>query len=368
MRKKRLHWLALMLGSAVAGCGGDTGAPRETRLSAGWADASGGATTTTSRGVSNSGAPAGSSDPDATGVAGKTSVVTKPDKFVGNITTKNACDSGGKVFSNHWDQITPENAGKWGSVQSYAGGVFNWTTLDAIYDYAQSKGIIFKQHAFVWGKQQPGGTLTEAQIKSWMSEFCKRYPLTRLIDVVNEPPPHTEPNYVAAMGGGTDGDWAWIANAFKWAREACPDAILILNDFNNIEWQNDSNHFIDIVRAIQAAGAPIDAVGAQAHDLDHEAVSLSTMRPLIEKLHNDTGLPVYITEFDISTSNDDTQLAAYKSYIPYFLQTEWIHGITIWGWIYGSTWSEAPESGLVRNGSPRSAMTWLMQQLNRPAP
>lgn len=373
MRKPWLHFttLSLVLISTVTSCGGDTGAPRATRLAAGDDDASGGsqATATTSgdsgAGATNTSTAAspGDANPNDTNPS-----VGAPTKFVGNITTRNACDTDGKIFSKHWDQITPENAGKWGSVQSYAGGAFNWATLDAIYDYARTNSIIFKQHAFVWGKQQPGGTPTEAQIKTWMTEFCSRYPLTKLVDVVNEPPPHTEPNYVANMGGGTNGDWAWVANAFKWAREACPNAILLLNDFNNIEWPNETDHFIEIVKAIQAAGAPVDALGAQAHDLDHAAVSMGSMKPLLEKLHDDTGLPVYITELDISTDDDQMQLAAYKSYIPYFMQTEWIHGITIWGWIYGKTWSAAPQSGLVRDGAARPAMTWLMQYLNRPVP
>ena len=66
-------------------------------------------------------------------------------------------------------------------------------------------------------------------------------------------------------GAGTSG-YDWIANAFKWAREACPNAILILNDYNNIEYASDNSHTIDIVNAIKSAGAPIDAVGCQAHD------------------------------------------------------------------------------------------------------
>src|SRR5690606_14096797 len=72
-------------------------------------------------------------------------------KFVGNITTGNSVDTNGLTFSDHWDQITPENAGKWGSVQNTAGAPFNWGPLDAIYDYAEQNGIIFKEHTFVWG-------------------------------------------------------------------------------------------------------------------------------------------------------------------------------------------------------------------------
>jgi endo-1,4-beta-xylanase len=288
-------------------------------------------------------------------------------KFVGNITTgwNGAMDTDDRVFKTYWDQVTPENAGKWGSVQATATSGFNWATLDAIYDYSKKNGIIFKQHTFVWGAQQPTGNITEANVKTWIQTFCQRYPETKLIDVVNEPPPHTEPSYAGAIGGGTNGSWAWITNAFKWAREYCPNAILILNDYNNIEYGDQNQHFIDIVKTIQAAGAPIDAVGAQSHGLSG-GVSTGTMKTLITKLHNDTGLPVYITEYDIDQANDTAQLDKFKEHFPFFMETEWVHGVTIWGWIYGKTW--IPASGLIRDGQPRPAMTWLMDQLGRPAP
>jgi len=286
-------------------------------------------------------------------------------KFVGNITTGNSVDTNGLTFSDHWDQITPENAGKWGSVQRTADSALNWAALDAIYDYTEQKGIVFKEHAFVWGSQQPSGELTEAHVRTWMSELCTRYPRTRLIDVVNEPPPHTEPSYAEAIGGGTDGNWQWIANAFTWAREYCPNAILILNDYNNIEFGKQNQHFIDIVHAVQALGAPIDALGAQAHGLSG-ANSTANMIALLTKLHEDTDLPVYITEYDINQDDDAAQLDRFQQQFPFFLETEWIHGVTVWGWILGRTWVES--SGLIRDGASRPAMVWLMEELGRPAP
>lgn len=341
-------------GGATPGSGGSN--------STGGGNATGGSKST--GGTSSGGAMGGSK---STGGASTTGGTTSAlGKFVGNITTRDAVDTDGEVFSKYWDQITPENAGKWGSVQSSATAAFNWRTLDAIYDYTQKNNIVFKQHAFVWGSQQPSGSPNEAQVKAWMSEFCKRYPNTKVIDVVNEPPPHTTPAYANNIGGGTNGTWQWIINSFKWAREACPNAILVLNDYNNIEYSGDSAHFIDIVKKVKAGGAPIDAVGAQAHDLD--LVPAATVKNLLTQLNSQTGLPVYITEFDISSADDNTQLETYKQYFPYFLTTSYVKGVTIWGWIYGKTWSQAAQSGLIRNGTARPAMTYLMQQLGRPAP
>lgn len=289
-------------------------------------------------------------------------------KFVGNITTHNQVNYNGLNFATYWNQITPENAGKWGSVQPNPASQFNWSTLDAIYDYAQENGIIFKQHTFVWGSQQPSGTPTQQQVINWIQSFCQRYPETALIDVVNEPPPHTTPSYANNIGGGTNGNWQWITNSFKWAREHCPDAILILNDYNNIEWPNDNQHFIDIVKTVLQNGGPIDAVGAQAHDLDHGSVTSTQVQNLLNKLHNDTGLPVYITEMDLSYVSNEQQLQAYQTYFPMFWNASFVQGITIWGWIDGTTWDLAPNSGLVKGTTSRSAMTWLMGQLGRPSP
>ena len=349
------------VGSGGGGPAGAIGTGGSGRGGAGGGSAGG-------RGGSAGGRGGSGGSAGATGRAGSTGTPGMYKvEFVGNITTNEQVDTNGKTFSKYWDQISPENAGKWGSVQSTASGSFNWKTLDAIHDYTTKNNIIFKEHNFIWGSQQPSGTIGQTQVQAWMSAFCQRYPDTKLIDVVNEPPPHTTPSYANNIGGGTNGDWKWIANAFTWARQACPDAILILNDYNNIEWSTDQSHFISIVKAIKTLNAPIDAVGAQAHDLDHGSpITPTTVSSMLTTLAQQTGLPIYITEMDLSYTDDNQQLQAYQSYFPLLRDSGYVKGITIWGWIYGSTWSQAPNSGLIKNGTFRPAMTWLMQQLGRP--
>lgn len=306
----------------------------------------------------------------ASGDSGGSGSGPKRKKFVGNITTDNRMDHAGKKFASYWDQVTPENAGKWGSVQPNVGSQPNWSTLDSIYDYAEQNGLIFKQHVFIWGNQQPNGVPNESDVRAWISGFCSRYKNTKVIDVVNEPPPHTTPNYTQNISAGASGSWPWIVNAFKWARESCGDAILLLNDYNNIEWDDEVDHFISIAKDIKANGAPIDAVGAQAHDCDHPQMTTARVQANLRKLHEETGLPVHITEYDVSFSSDAEQLKYYQEQFPFFYETDWIEGITIWGWVRGRTWSQAPDSGLIdgNTGAPRPAMTWLMDYLGRPSP
>jgi len=276
-------------------------------------------------------------------------------KFVGNISTR------GQIrpdFPTFWNQYSPENEGKWGSVQPNQ-GTFNWAALDREYAFAQANNIIFKEHNFIWGAQQPNWVNNgnaQTAVQDWMTAFCERYPNVKVIDVVNEPPPHTTPSYINGLGGTGASGFDWIANAFKIARQACPNALLLLNDYNNIELAGDNNHTIDIVTRIKAAGAPIDGVGAQSHGLAN--ASAANVKRLIDNITTKTGLPVYITEFDLNIADDQRQMTVMRDLFTMFWDDPNVKGITLWGYIVGSTWET--NSGLMSaDGKMRPAMSWL---------
>lgn len=283
-------------------------------------------------------------------------------RFVGNITTR------GQVrpdFAGLWNQITPENEGKWGTVERTR-DVMDWSGLDRIRDYAKQHGLVFKQHAFVWGSQQPSWISAlprqeqAAEVEEWIQLFCERYPEVALIDVVNEPPPHTTPTYLEALGGAGASGHDWIAQSFTLARKYCPSAILILNDYNNIEYGGDNSRFIAIVKALKQAGAPIDAVGAQAHDA--YKLPVSTVKQLLDKLATETGLPVYITEYDLDLADDAQQRQVMEAQFSMFWKHPNVKGITLWGYVSGATWR--PNTGLMSEaGSPRPALSWLLEYL-----
>jgi endo-1,4-beta-xylanase len=285
-----------------------------------------------------------------------------PGRFVGNVDVRGTIPTD---FSKYWDQFTPENAGKWASVQGASKDAFNWSALDAMYSYTEEHNIIFKEYCFIWGPAQAAWINKDNAIeaaKNWMKSFCDRYPNTRLIDVVNEPPPHTTPSYATALGGGTLTTWDWIANSFKWAREACPNAILLLNDYNNCEYANDVQRTIDIVTAIRKLDAPIDAIGCQGHDASK--IPLSTFKANIDRIGSETGLPIYITQFDVGLADDEKQRAQYADYFTMFWDNPNVKAVSIWGYITGATW--IGNTGIMSStGTMRPAMSWLMDFLKR---
>lgn len=288
------------------------------------------------------------SDPGNPGNGGK--------KFVGNITTS------GQVrgdFSQYWDQITPENGGKWGSVERTR-DVYNWSGIDASYNYAKQHNIPFKQHTFVWGSQYPtwidnlSPSEQAGEIEEWIRDFCNRYPDVQMIDVVNEATPGHAPANYARRAFGND----WIIKSFQLAHKYCPSATLILNDYNVLSWNTDE--FIAMAKPAVQAGV-VDAIGLQSHGLENFSVSqLQTNLNKIAAL----GLPIYISEYDVAKSNDQEQLNVMKQQFPLFYNSDAVAGITLWGYVVGRTWVDG--SGLIYDdGSPRPAMRWLMNYLGR---
>ena len=354
----------------LSGSGGTTGAGggggRAGSGGAGLGGRGGGGGSSGRGGAAGSGTGGTAGAPGTGGITGGggSGNIVWPKKFLGNITQRGQIPSN---FTTYWDQIVPENEGKWGSVEGTQ-GKYNWTALDNIHSFAKQHNIPFKQHNFVWGAQQPSwiGGLSQADqkaaVEDWIKQFCTRYPDTQMIDVLNEPPPHTTPPYMAALGGAGTTGYDWVVTIFKWARQYCPTSILIVNDYNIIEQSGDNNNMIKLVTAAMKGGAPIDAIGAQAHGLTN--ASASTTQMYIDKLTSSTGLPVLISEFDLNIADDTQQKNQMQSLFTMFWNDKNVKGVTYWGYIQGQTW-ETNTWLLSTGGTERSAMSWLMQFVGR---
>ena len=312
-------------------------------------------------------------------------------KFVGNITTRGAVRSD---FTKLWNQITAENECKWASIEGTRGN-YNWRGCDAAYNWAKQNGGHFKFHALVWGSQYPNwlnglsAADTKTAITNWMDAVAKHYPDLEMIDVVNEAiksggkyhsnyGSQGNNNIIAALGGD-NGNYEFVAEAFRMARKRWPNAILIYNDYNTVQWQK--NEGIDLIQKLKKAGAPVDAYGLQAHDMQvsggqaggqgggGSCLNINTLKSTIEEIWNKTQIPLFISEYDIASNDDNDQKNCYSQQISYFMENEHIAGITIWGYLYGATWTSGGNSGIIResNGqvTDRPAMTWLKDYLSK---
>jgi endo-1,4-beta-xylanase len=286
-------------------------------------------------------------------------------KFLGNITTNGTVRSD---FGTYWNQITAENECKWGSIEGTR-GTYNFKGCNDAYTWAKNNGGHFKFHALVWGSQYPSWLAnlsvddTKKAITAWFDAVKKQFPDLEMIDVVNEAiysggkyhSDYLKTKIIEALDGDNNNDYKFVTTAFKMARERWPNAKLIYNDYNTFRWQ--INEGIALVNKIKAAGAPVDAYGQQGHDLTD--MNVTDFKAALKKIHDGVGIPLVITEYDIGTEDDALQKQRYSEQIPEFWNAEYVAGVTLWGYIYGATWTTNGNSGIIKNGSDRPAMTWL---------
>jgi len=292
-------------------------------------------------------------------------------KFLGNV------HSGGPPapsFDTYWNQVSPENAGKWGSVEG-SRDVYSWSGLDQAYNYALGRGIPYRHHCLVWGQQQPSwitslDSASQAEeVEEWIRLVGERYPRIDFVDVVNEPlPGHNPAQYRNALGGSGATGWDWVIWTFQKARQYLPHAKLTLNEFNILNDASNTTQLLVIVNLLKDRGL-IDAIGIQGHRFELENTPVSTLQSNLDRL-GATGVPIYLTEFDLGnigntgTPNDAQQLQLYQRIFPVLWEHPAVKGITLWGYIEGQIWQST--AFLVRsNGGERPALQWLRQYLSK---
>ena len=293
-------------------------------------------------------------------------ISTNPYKFLGNITTRGNVEAGGGVpaYYNLWNQITCENESKWSSVEGTR-GYFNWG-CDRAFDYAKNHGFTYKFHALVWGAQYPSwlDNLSPNErlsaMTNWFNHVKDKYNTLPMIDVVNEAVGRHQqgnPMIKETLGGGGKTGYDWLIKAFEMAYERWPDAILIYNDYNSIQYDIDA--YLELVQTLRDAGAPIDAYGNQSHAVAN--ISSEALQAALDRQQNALKMPMYVTELDIDMANDAQQKAQYQKVLPVMWEAPYCAGVTLWGYIHGATWED--NSGLYKNGKERPAMTWIKEYM-----
>ncbi|MFA7710787.1 MAG: endo-1,4-beta-xylanase [Candidatus Neomarinimicrobiota bacterium] len=275
-------------------------------------------------------------------------------------------------FESYWNKVTPENAGKWGSVEGTR-DVMNWGALDAAYNLAKDNGFAFHFHVLIWGAQQPSwiDTLSDedklAEITEWFQAVADRYPDIEYLEVVNEPLPNHNPpdgqsgraNYKSALGGNGSTGWDWVINAFSMARDIFPDSTkLLINDFGIVNSISNVTEYLKIINLLKA-DTLIDGIGVQGHAFN-TIFDASIMKANLDSLAT-AGLPIYVTELDIDGPSDNEQLNEYKRIFPTFWNHPAVEGITLWGWRPG-LWRNDQKAYIINSdNTERPALVWLRE-------
>ncbi len=335
-------------------------------------------------------------------------------KFLGTV-----YDPNDPYIDKYFNQITPENAGKWGSVETTE-GMFNWSALDEARAFAAQNGFPFRFHVLLWGNQQPtwlkplSDEEKVIQIKEWFQAVAEHYDNSsdarktlEYLEVVNEilnDPPNNEGNnatddtsgdYVNALKslngelGTESGPYDWIVNAFKLARQYFPcETKLMINEYRVENEPAFTEEYVAIIELLKKDNL-IDVVGMQAHSFSTRRYGNGSFEDATANLENNlntmasTGLPLMVTEMDVDgdasldengvRTNDGTQeeqdnfqLTEYERIFDLYWNHPSVIGITLWGYRTG-LWRTAQEAYIMDpcDGSEKPAMAEYLNTVIR---
>jgi endo-1,4-beta-xylanase len=220
------------------------------------------------------------------------------------------------IASSQFSVVTPGNAMKWQVVEPTE-GTFDWSQADQLVAFAQANHQLVRGHTLLWHSQLPtwltggvaNGTISDAQLASLLhqhitTEVSRYRGKIWQWDVANE-------FFTGANPSGINASDFWISHlgpgiigqAFVWAHEADPHALLCYNDYN-IAGEDGTNAKSDAVYAWLkqelAAGIPISCVGDQGHLDTQYGFSGQLMQQDLAR-YASLGLKVAITEADVRT-------------------------------------------------------------------
>jgi len=255
------------------------------------------------------------------------------------------------VLSRHFNYLTAEYEMKWDAIERTR-GANTFGAGDAIVAYGQSNGMKIKGHALIWHGSVPSwvGSLStqdlrvafEDHIRSVAEHFRGRVVAW---DVVNEA--------VADDGSGLRdtvfrqklGD-QYIADAFRIARQADPQALLFYNDYGGEGLSQKSNRIYDLVQGLRMQGVPIDGVGLQMHITGSNPPSEASVASNMRRLAG-LGLLVNISEMDVrirdlpAMTRLETQRAAYRTIVSVCVAEPQCDAVTFWGFTDAHSWIDA---------------------------
>lgn len=260
--------------------------------------------------------------------------------YFGTCTDQGLLTSGrsAAIIQQNFGQVTPENSMKWDQIEPQQ-GQFRWTQADYLVDWATRNNKTIRGHTLVW----------HSQLAGWVNNIRDRAALTSVIqnhvttvmtrykgkimhwDVVNEIFDESGNLRRSVFSEVLGEDFVRIA--FQAARNADPDAVLYINDYNLD--QPNYGKTQGMIRNVQkwiAAGVPIDGIGSQAH---LTAGLASQAAATIRALAATPGIKeVAFTEVDIVNASPQDYTALTNA----CMNEPKCVGITVWGVRDSDSW------------------------------
>jgi endo-1,4-beta-xylanase len=263
------------------------------------------------------------------------------------------------TLAREFNMVEAEDAMKWWVLRPDARS-YDFRQGDEVVRFAQKHGMKVRGHCLVWGRYNPDwltqGHFTPMQLSRFLHQHIKhvmKHYAGKVFawDVVNEA--------LDENGNVRDSLWynqpgiglaeqgtAYIEQAFRWAHQADPRALLFYNEAEGEGLNRKSDAIFAMVKDFRQRHVPIDGIGLQMH-IPALTIDASAIEANIARL-TALGLQVHITELDISVRVDsrgdarqadlDRQADVYGAIVRACLKNRGCSAIQTWGFTDKYSW------------------------------
>lgn len=291
-----------------------------------------------------------------------------------------------EIITNQFNIYTYENDSKPDHMHP-SEDVYNFENTDKLVEFAEQNGKKVRGHTLIWHSQCPdwffydengndaSADLLVERIKEHVTTIVSHYKgKIDTWDVVNEV---LDDGYGLRFSdwlrlvGDYDGDgddYDFIEIAFRAAREADPDARLIINDYSLESNTNKAITMYNMVKAMLEEGVPVDGIGLQMHvgyDTDVQLVR-DNMEILAGLKEINPDFVLEVTELDMNCytwGNEDIEIDltdefveqfdnTYKELFNIFLdyaEEGILKTVVFWGYNDGASWLNGSPAGRVNH-------------------
>ncbi|MGX5656916.1 endo-1,4-beta-xylanase [Geodermatophilus nigrescens] len=263
-----------------------------------------------------------------------------------------------RILNAEFSSVSPENQMKWEFLEPERGR-YNWGPADAIVENAERNGQAVRGHTLLWHSQNPAwltegvasGEIDDTELRQILED-----PIRTVVgryagridqwDVANEiftdeatPRLRPENFWIQQLGPGI------IADAFRWAHEADPQATLFLNDYAVEHVGPKSDAYYALAQDLLAQGVPLHGFAVQAH-LSFEYSFPTSLQENLQRF-DDLGLETAVTELDVrmpvaeggpTEAQLEQQADWYQQALEACLGVEECNSFTIWGFTDKYSW------------------------------
>jgi GH35 family endo-1,4-beta-xylanase len=240
-----------------------------------------------------------------------------------------------KIVISYFNAATHENALKWYHTERIQGKL-NYEDADRMLKWCELNRIRMRGHCIFWAKEEFNmpwlKNLDRESLRRAVERRAKEVP-ARYKGRITEYDVNNEMIHGDFFRKRLGKDI--VINMFQWAKDADPQAILYVNDYNILTGK-DIAKYEEQIRSLLNQGAPLGGIGLQGH-FDRSIPSPRRILQILDRLAI-FGLPIKITEFDINTSNEERKAKALVDFYRACFSHPAVEGILMWGFWEGAHW------------------------------